>query len=229
MKKITFLISLFVVLALGVKAQDVGGVFVKPVGDTTVVIGADDSARVIIQVGLMNYGANQINEGTTINYNFGINGNYNPTPESVILPTGYDIPSGYVLTFQSQVFAFEMPAGQYQICFRTEGTSLGADPVTSNDESCFTLTVTGGGNSVDEKALSQFVAYPNPANNMINVVSPVSFETVRLFDMAGREVYSFNGTSTTHSINVASLEVGMYFLTIESNNAKTTKKISIAR
>lgn len=64
---------------------------------------------------------------------------------------------------------------------------------------------------------------------MINVVSPVAFETVRLFDMAGREVYSFNGTNTNHQINVASLPVCLYFLSIQADNTKSTKKVSIAR
>lgn len=230
MKKITFLFAVLLALT-SVKAQDVGVVAILiPTTDTTIAVGGD----MPLAVGIKNFGTTALQVGDTIYLNLLLDG-------QVVFGATVDVTAAFAPFAQDDVVGIDfgdlplsqvgLPAGTYELCVATDGTNISgvavADPTASNNQSCVSVTV--GTVSVEEKTLDQFSAYPNPANNMINVVSPVSFETVRLFDMAGREVYSFNGTSTTHSINVASLQVGMYFLTIESNNAKTTKKISIAR
>ncbi len=225
MKKITFLISLFVVLALGVKAQDVGITGFAVPSTPSYTLPANGQLNVTAL--FTNVGPASLVENNTVTIKVTIDAQ-DAGGGTVTIPAGLTITAGQTMQLPFEpVDLSTLPGGTYQFCVATDGTSLGTDPNTANDKSCFTLVVQG--NSVEEKSLAQFVAFPNPANNMINVISPVAFETVRLFDMAGREVYSFNGTSTTHSINVSSFQTGMYFLTIESNNAKTTKKISIAR
>ena len=232
MKKITFLFSVLVALATGIKAQDVGIVdILTPASDTTIAVGAN----MPLVVALQNFGTATLNLNDTIYVELSLNGqvmfgssvpvsaSLAPfAPDEIVLLSFGTLPLGQA----------GIPAGTYQLCVSTAGTNINgamvADPNASNDESCFQLTI-GNNASVEEKSLAQFSAFPNPANNMINVVSPVAFETVRLFDMAGREVYSFNGKETNHQINVSNLPVGLYFLSIEAEGNKSTKKVSIAR
>lgn len=224
MKKITFLISVLVILAVGVKAQDVGvSDILTPAGDTTIAVGSSLPLTVV----LTNYGPASVVEGTTVTMAMYIDGT-NAGGGTVTVPAGMTIAAteSVMMPF-NPIDLSTLPAGTYEFCVGTDGTSLGADPVATNNKHCFQLTV--GTASVQENSLNSFVAYPNPANDLINVVSPVAFETVRLFDMTGREVYSFNAKTTTHAINVSSFETGMYFLVLESNNTTSTKKISIAR
>lgn len=225
MRKITFLFSVLVALVMGVNAQDVGVTgFQTP---ATPSYNLPANGQLSVTAILKNFGPASLVEGNTVTIAVTIEGQDAGGGD-------LDIPAGMTVAVDEMVqVPFKpidlstLPAGTYQFCVATAGTSLGADPNPANDQSCFTLIV--GGSSVEEKSLAQFSAFPNPANNMINVVSPVSFEMVRLFDMAGREVYSFKGTNTNHQINVSNLPVGLYFLSIEAENNKSTKKVSIAR
>ncbi len=225
MKKITFLISLFAVLAIGVKAQDVGVTgFLVPATPTYTL---PANGQLEVTAILKNFGPAALTGGATVTVAVTIGGE----------PAGggdLPIPTGMTVAVDQQVqIPFQtidlstLPVGSYDFCVATAGTSLGADPDFSNDQSCFTLIV--GPTSVNEVSMDQFSAYPNPANDIVNVVSPVAFETVRLFDMTGREVYSYTGKTLSHQINVASFQTGMYFLVIEGNNTTSTKKVSIAR
>jgi hypothetical protein len=225
MKKITFLFSVLVALATGIKAQDVGVIgFTAP---ATASFNLPANGQLDMTIIIKNFGTVDLIAGHTINLDITLNGA--PAGNTSIPLTGNEtIPVDQTADISFKPIDLSvLPAGTYQFCVKTAGTSLGADPNPANDQSCFTLIV--GGSSVEEKSLAQFSAFPNPANNMINVVSPIAFETVRLFDMAGREVYSFNGKDTNHQINVSNLPVGLYFLSIEAEGNKSTKKVSIAR
>lgn len=225
MKKITFLFSVLVALAMGVNAQDVGVTGFQVPSTPTYNLPANGQLNVTAI--LKNFGPASLIEGVTVTIAVSIDGEDAGGGE-IAIPAGMTVAADEMVTIPFKpVDLSDLPAGTYEFCVGTAGTSLGADPVPANDKSCFTLVV--GAASVGEESLSQFSAYPNPANNMINVVSPVSFETIRLFDMAGREVYSFKGTNTNHQINVSNLPVGLYFLSIEAENNKSTKKVSIAR
>lgn len=225
MNKITFLFSVLIALAMGVNAQDVGVTgFTSP---ATASFNLPANGQLDLTIILKNFGTVDLVAGNTINLEISLNGTTYGT--SAIPLSGTEtipVDESIGISFDP-IDLSAVPAGTYQFCVATAGTDLGADPNTANDESCFTLVV--GPTSVGEQSISQFSAFPNPANNMINVVSPIAFEMVRLFDMAGREVYSFKGTNTNHQINVANFPVGLYFLSIEAENNKSTKKVSIAR
>lgn len=225
MKKITFLFSVLVALVMGVNAQDVGVIGFQTPSTPTYNLPANGQLNVTAI--LKNFGSASLVEGNTVTIAVTIEGQ-DAGGGDLTIPAGMTVAADEMVQIPFKPIDLStLPAGTYQFCVATAGTSLGADPNPANDQSCFTLIV--GGSSVEEKSLAQFSAFPNPANNMINVVSPVAFETVRLFDMAGREVYSFNANEMNHQINVSNLPVGLYFLSIEADGNKSTKKVSIAR
>ncbi|MEE4177504.1 MAG: T9SS type A sorting domain-containing protein [Bacteroides sp.] len=83
---------------------------------------------------------------------------------------------------------------------------------------------------VDNPALKDFVVYPNPASEYLQVRFPVEGHTeLRLLDMRGNLIVEKTGTSSQFRMDVSSLPVGVYFLEIRSNEGRMMKKISIVR
>ncbi|NLN74607.1 MAG: T9SS type A sorting domain-containing protein [Bacteroidales bacterium] len=225
MKKLLPFLSIVLVLNLGLKAQDIGGLFLVPSGDITVQIGADDSVRFDIQIAIANFGPAVLTTGDVLYYSLGLDSQYPPTPQGVALPEGYEVPVGEGVSFQQQELAIKVPADVYQVCFKTFGTSLGEDPNPDNDEVCFTLTVQS--TSIEETSLEQFNVYPNPASDVVQISSPVNFQTLRVFDMTGREIYTEIVNANNTSLNVSNLNKGIYLITLEGENSKVTKKLSV--
>lgn len=77
-----------------------------------------------------------------------------------------------------------------------------------------------------------FVAYPNPANNQLNVrfedVSMV--ESIQLINAVGQVVYStINPTNNLEQIDLSNYAEGMYYLSIYSNNERITRKVVVSK
>ena len=73
--------------------------------------------------------------------------------------------------------------------------------------------------------------YPNPAHDQINITLPSSVETykVKLTNILGSVVYEEKALNSSKDavINLANKPKGVYFLTVESNNEKATRKIVV--
>lgn len=70
----------------------------------------------------------------------------------------------------------------------------------------------------------KIIIYPNPANDEITIQSNQDIENYQLIDLTGKVILS---QSNSNSINVSSINPGMYLLKILSNNSITTKKVII--
>ena len=74
--------------------------------------------------------------------------------------------------------------------------------------------------------------YPNPANDILNVSMSVGVGGANfiLTDVLGREVKAIShkpiAGGSVQTINIESLQAGIYFLTIESNGQKIVKKVT---
>jgi photosystem II stability/assembly factor-like uncharacterized protein len=99
--------------------------------------------------------------------------------------------------------------------------------VYDNGESekvCIDAYITVGVPNSDPAA---FLVYPNPATEVINLVTPVQFNQVRLLTMEGVEVYNYNAIGNNLRILTEGFKAGMYILQIKSDDKVITKKISI--
>ncbi len=85
--------------------------------------------------------------------------------------------------------------------------------------------------STPEVSLAQVRVFPNPTNELINVLIPNSVERtqVRLYDLQGREV----GQKETHDelarLNVQHLAEGVYLVRIENSLGTTSQRVIIKR
>ena len=88
-----------------------------------------------------------------------------------------------------------------------------------------------------EGAIIQTLAYPNPANDKLNLeisMAQSSTANISVVDMLGREVIRLGDVNLSTGnnlieINTSSLNSGAYFVKIMSNEGITSKKIAINR
>ena len=70
---------------------------------------------------------------------------------------------------------------------------------------------------------TDFSIYPNPADKQVHInTSAINFR-MHLFDLTGREVLQ----STEKDIDISTLEKGIYFLQLQTNNGTCTKQIIV--
>lgn len=67
--------------------------------------------------------------------------------------------------------------------------------------------------------------YPNPASDMLNIVTPNTINSIELYSVLGKKVFAT--TSNTNQIDVRNFQTGIYLLTIQTNQGQVTKKIVI--
>lgn len=81
--------------------------------------------------------------------------------------------------------------------------------------------------AIDENMVSGFNIYPNPANNRI-YVDGEGVSVAEVYNSLGQKVVTVEGSDNT-SIDVTSLENGVYVVRVITNNGDvTTKKVTIA-
>lgn len=78
--------------------------------------------------------------------------------------------------------------------------------------------------SSNDNSISSLSIYPNPATTMLNIsnTNNVEVKNISITDINGRVVKNETGSLT--QINVSDLNAGVYFVTIEAAEGKTTKK-----
>ncbi len=78
--------------------------------------------------------------------------------------------------------------------------------------------------SVNDNQITNIAIYPNPATNVLNISNVNNYEikNISVVDINGRVVKNESGAMT--QINVSDLNSGVYFVTIEAAEGKTTKK-----
>jgi hypothetical protein len=85
--------------------------------------------------------------------------------------------------------------------------------------------------SVNENEFDNLSVYPNPTRGLLNIGSSNNLDNakVSIFDIAGRalnnSVSAKHNSSNELSINMSQLASGVYFVTIEDKDHKSTKKI----
>src|SRR5574344_1236736 len=97
------------------------------------------------------------------------------------------------------------------------------------------INVTASSLQEVENAITSLSVYPNPAKDVANISVSLSQNTkaeVKVTDLMGRTVMNLGSKSlsrgeNTISLNTASLENGMYFISVNSNNGTRKQKITI--
>ena len=79
----------------------------------------------------------------------------------------------------------------------------------------------------DEFLMSNFALYPNPVSSKVNISFPegISNATFTVYTVLGNEVLNTNISRNSNSVNIESLNSGMYIASIRSNNKQISFKL----
>ncbi len=77
----------------------------------------------------------------------------------------------------------------------------------------------------DEFSQDDVNVYPNPSSDMLFIKTAKTINSLQLFDIQGREVYS--ASESTDAINTSAFEKGIYILKIKTDIGMSTKKVII--
>ncbi len=102
--------------------------------------------------------------------------------------------------------------------FGTTGATAGAKTYYFDDVSY------GTGLAVEGFNVSNFNLYPNPTKNNLTIESLNEIQNISIFNLLGQEVQKASVTATQTTLDVSSLENGVYFVTISSNGITSSKK-----
>ena len=77
---------------------------------------------------------------------------------------------------------------------------------------------------VEELAQYNISIYPNPFKNEFNISNLEGVNDIKVYDITGKEVYEYITASTQITINLSSVEPGIYFVKAKSDNGKNVSK-----
>ena len=95
-----------------------------------------------------------------------------------------------------------------------------------------TVIIFGNTTGIEESNVSDFVMYPNPANDLVKINFAENTRlrsTVTINDALGRVVKSeiISSGSANHQINIGELNKGIYFVKIDSESGSTNQKLIV--
>jgi hypothetical protein len=112
--------------------------------------------------------------------------------------------------------------GNYLIGFHNNTPALTTGSTTSNYVLIDSFSVTSA-LSNESFSVNNFDIYPNPTSNVLNIsnTNNIEINNISVSDLNGRVIKNVNGVT---SVNVSDLNAGVYFVTIETTEGKSTKK-----
>lgn len=82
--------------------------------------------------------------------------------------------------------------------------------------------------SIDNHPIIDFTVSPNPADDFITVqTQDETFEKARILNVNGEIVWETNAISMLQNIDVSTLQSGVYFISLTSQNGSSMKKVAI--
>lgn len=154
------------------------------------------------------------------------------------VPVRWDMPE------MNDLSHFNVFVNSDEVAYTVNGAEVVLDVEENTDYAVYVTTVDNNGNeseqsetltfhmgtvNVNEVSVFNVRVYPNPASSTIYIETELSgAATATITDIAGRLVSRINIADVQNSsINVESLESGMYFLTIQQDNNIIVRKINV--
>jgi Zn-dependent metalloprotease len=159
--------------------------------------------------------------------------NLSNQPEGNIVGTTItiEVPSGTNLTSITPTFTYSSDA---TVTVNSTIQTSGVDKqnfssnviykITAQDGTSknYLVKVTTAQASIDEIA-KQITLYPNPSSSQLYIASAVYINTIKVYGADGKEI---NVNWNKNSVDVSSLATGIYFIEIQTEQGKITKRFS---
>ena len=79
--------------------------------------------------------------------------------------------------------------------------------------------------SIDSFTLNDFVIYPNPIKNKLQIETKTSDYNISVYSILGQVLFNSENHSGNHSLDFSNYTKGIYIMTIKSNEVSKTFKI----
>jgi hypothetical protein len=121
-------------------------------------------------------------------------------------------------------FTFTFTATQTDLLFYISKQSrLSGNPNNASRMDDFSVAVNSTA-SIDDLKQFNFSAYPNPASNNLNLSASKNIDTVEIFNLIGQKVMTVTPNTNTTSINVSTLNSGIYIVKATIQGTKGSYK-----
>ena len=148
---------------------------------------------------------------------------------AIICGTGIPSITGFVIPYESlSVFNNKPADGTWTIYVTDPYVGDGGAVTLASLDFCTVQPALG----ITENSQVNFSVFPNPTQGILNI----RFNGIQngktvltLFDIQGRNILSKQTASDSEILNIENLQDGVYLLSIENGNQKTTKKIVLNR
>ena len=89
------------------------------------------------------------------------------------------------------------------------------------------INVTKENSGTDKSVNSEISIYPNPANDVLNIVSNINIKRIEILSFIGQSLFNKEINNKNTIIDTSALKAGIYFIRIETENGLRTEKITI--
>jgi len=89
------------------------------------------------------------------------------------------------------------------------------------------VNVTKGAIGTEKTILTEISIYPNPASDILNIVSNNTINRIRVLNSVGQIMFDNESNNSILNINTSNYQSGIYFIQLETNNEIITEKITI--
>jgi len=96
---------------------------------------------------------------------------------------------------------------------------------SDSDEGPSTIEILSNGLSVGDNQFKNFVAYPNPVKDFLNLSHTETISSVEIFNLVGQKMITKSLDATQSQIDMSNLSSGTYFVKVTSGQATKTIKV----
>lgn len=86
-----------------------------------------------------------------------------------------------------------------------------------------------GSTGINSAELPDFAVFPNPAKDIINIISPVDNYIVKIYNISGELIMTRDFNTNKGVIDISDYESGIYNIVINAGSKQFTKKISVLK
>ncbi len=239
MRKI-YLAVLFLLLSVATFAQrqvDMSYSIVKPALNATVTRGEATAIEILAT----NHGPASIFAGDTLVFGILLNNKLATVVGAPI--SSAEVTMGQAIRITGNLtLNTDVPTGAMDFCILgyVYGGPAGSatDPVSTNNSSCMSISYVNGTTGIGSaKMLSEVIAFPNPAADVLTVryeLGNSSDVAVRVLDLTGKVIRELkqglkDAGQNEVQINVSDLAAGLYLYEIQTNTEKTVNKFNVVK
>ena len=71
--------------------------------------------------------------------------------------------------------------------------------------------------------------YPNPAKDLLNIISNNEIQTIKIFNILGKELSFFEVNNKDYKMDLSDFQAGFYLISTKTENGESIQKINIVK